>query len=714
MAMAMLSRQPPLNVSQNPDLGRRGIFYEKILRLEDDVFAGRHAQLKLLSTHVRPDEKPSFNEQNSSLQSTPIPSFKPEVHGNPPQHSKPPPAPTIDPVLLEKSDEPIKAENRFKRERIDRENREIRSKRERIDHELREEWGRPKDRHVLGWEPDVLDVFTKAQLLVPPVSGFEPLRNPASESFDENSYYSSKANSWSSSSKEKGDAADSDAMAISSEGEISEDEFEPQVAQAHHVDVPEPFTEPEILEIEDSDYSPPAPEKSAPQPYAPVAPNQTVLDAVSHLFHSHAQAVSVNHIESPLAPQPSHISPLAMGKLPQQYEQHQPGMDGHSRGAYEHQGNSATTRQKNREARKAARKAAKMSKRSSPNGQNQLHNPKKRRRQDVEEQGGRRKRADRTLESPVFIKEEPVTPPPMSNARPRSVMQRPPSAYYHEPPYSNVQQADLRIPRVEVPAGFKLVPISDPNDYAEPSYPAYRTPAPLQRPQPVIVDQNGNEYFAEPPVLHAIPTRRVRPSVPEGYYDPYPPEQPARATTYYEDYHADGPRRLNERPGTAAPEPRLYTEEEYARLMAPPVAIPRRLIDRPGTVAPEPRQYAERAYSMRPPGPSADAYAQIERPTYREAYGRPEQPIYREAAPLVQYGVARAYSVHPQASAEFYRHSSVAPRAMGPPGPMGPRAASVYPTRYASGPVPQQASRYADAETAAEQYGEVRRVSNRY
>jgi hypothetical protein len=148
--------------------------------------------------------------------------------------------------------------------------------------------------------------------------------------------------------------------------------------------------------------------------------------------------------------------------------------------------------------------------------------------------------------------------------------------------------------------------------------------------------------------------------------------------------------------------------------MAPPAAIPRRLVERPGTVAPEPRQYAERAYSMRPPGPSADAYAPLERPAYREAYGRPEQPIYREAAPLVQYGAARAYSVHPQASAEFYRHGSVAPRAMAPPGPMVPRAASVYPTRYASGPVPQHASRYAEAETVAEQYGEVRRVSNRY
>jgi hypothetical protein len=684
MVTAMLPGLPALNGSQNPELKRRGIFYEKLLRLEEDVFAGRHSQLKLASIHVRSEDVPSVAAEHSSLRPPPAPisASTPDASASRSTPSKPIPATTIDPVLLEKSDDLIKAELRFKRQRIERELRD--------EWAAQPRWNRPKD-IVYEWEPDVADVLAKAQQLVPPVSGFELPRSSASESFDENSYYSSKANTWSSSSKEKGDAADSDAMAISSEGEVSEDDFEPQVVEVQQP----PAAEPEILEIEDSDYSPPAPERSVPEPYVPVAPNQAILEAASHLFYSHAQQISVNQIQSPLAPQPSRISPLAMGKLPQIDQSQQFSEEQRPRGTRPQNNWSLKQERKaeRRAAKLAAKQAKKQSRRSSPNGRNELQNPKKRRRQDQEENGGRRKRVERSPQSPQpYIKEEPVTPPPVSQVRPDSGPRRPPSAaHYQESPYSDPRRPTRRLPQIEVPAGFKLVPISDPTDYAEPSYPVYRTPGPLPpRPQAVIVDQDGNEYFAEPPTYQGPPQHRVRPAVPAGYYEqPYTHEQPARAMTYYEDHYVE--------------------EDPYQRTMAPPP--PRRLIERPGTAAPEQR-YAERAYSMRPPEAAGDPYTRL--PVYREPYARPEQPVYREPAPPPrEYSLARAYSVHPQAGPEYYRHGSVAPRPMNPPVPAIPRAMSVYPMRYASGPVPQHEARYAEAEPT-DLYGDQRRVSNRF
>jgi hypothetical protein len=159
-------------------------------------------------------------------------------------------------------------------------------------------------------------------------------------------------------------------------------------------------------------------------------------------------------------------------------------------------------------------------------------------------------------------------------------------------------------------------------------------------------------------------------------------------------------------------EDRYAEEDAYQRTMAPPPPPPpRRLMERPGTAVPE-QNYAEQAYSMRPPEPVGDPRLSV----YREPYARADQPVYRESAPPPrEYNLTRAYSVHPPANPEYYRHGTVAPRSMNPNPPMPgiPRARSVYPMRYASGPVPQHEARFAEAEPT-DLYGDQRRVSNRF
>lgn len=194
-----------------------GGFYENLLSLRDVILANEHPRLKLsasarqrlqisgpLRTAVTNGTHPSKPQsaetvvQNGSAHAlngihAAYTAQQPQV----PTHAtsqKPFSSSEIDPVLLTKSDDLIRAETHLKRQRIER--------------SLKDEWElrkhAPRDRDF-GTEPASLfslsEIMNKALEIVKPLSGLRPVavaRDPSSDSFDENSYYSSQVNDWSS------------------------------------------------------------------------------------------------------------------------------------------------------------------------------------------------------------------------------------------------------------------------------------------------------------------------------------------------------------------------------------------------------------------------------------------------------------------------------------------------------------------------------------
>ena len=195
---------------------REAEFLGKLLQVRDDVFAGKHPRIRLPPKVIeqaapRPTQtalpaKPPTNGTPSgrapSLLLPPRPDSSLQRRSSPPNNgiasplrsgSRPFSAKStpsgIDPVLLTKSDHLIKAELQLKRQQLERALKDQldRDKKSRADEE----------RELL----DVDNVLSAAQRLVQPVSGLPTMaaNSDGAESFDENSYYSSKAGSWSSS-----------------------------------------------------------------------------------------------------------------------------------------------------------------------------------------------------------------------------------------------------------------------------------------------------------------------------------------------------------------------------------------------------------------------------------------------------------------------------------------------------------------------------------
>lgn len=454
-------------------------FYDKLFRLQEEVFAGKHPRIKL------PD---SVLEQVAPrpLQSTPSSSVRPTTNGTtngtvshsfptPPRPDSssfhyPPPAPFvshlqntpqpfqpkptssgIDPVLLTKSDDLIRAELQLKRQRIERVLKDQVDKR-----------GPTRDKD-LGLDSDsrfdVDELLTKALERVPAVSGLQTRTNrnsDTSDSFDENSYYSSQANSWSSEDVENpqtvinADAAGAinsqgksrigEAAAAASKASISQDthssaggqdeDYEP----GDDLQLYETAAEAPHEEREESDYSPPpAADASTAAPLqhgARAIPNSRGQRHNSDEVHdgmngygynkppSPTSAVPVirNHIRSPVAPQPARVSPLAFAKVPRMDQDRQNSRQENGRGhmlpkpddnrSHDHANSS-----------RAEHASPRNSRRQSPVGHQQnVRNPRKRRREP--ENGERRgqpgnKRVARSPEP--YIKEEPVSPPPFGS-----------------------------------------------------------------------------------------------------------------------------------------------------------------------------------------------------------------------------------------------------------------------------------------------------------
>lgn len=182
--------------------------YEKIMEIRDQVFAGTHPRLKLLTpvSSIKYPQPPPPEKAGITALPPPASQIPPSSTGR--FHPPPPPpnvqsrissnvpsvaatATSIDPIFLTKSDVLLKAETQQRRQRIERV----------LADQVKEKQATSKQRAFDQDDlPDfnVTEVLRKAQELVKPVKFTEISgangNASASDSFDENTFYSSQMN----------------------------------------------------------------------------------------------------------------------------------------------------------------------------------------------------------------------------------------------------------------------------------------------------------------------------------------------------------------------------------------------------------------------------------------------------------------------------------------------------------------------------------------
>jgi hypothetical protein len=700
------------------------VLYQNILRLRDRLLEGKVPSIPIpLAGSVSKQISPAVNGTGGHKQNLP---HSQSIVPPPPQHSNSSRAPqssissinathipqnnysyaqqkllqrpVIDPVLLQKSPELIRAEMSIEKQKIDRALISEFDARPRI--RGRQEAGEDV-------ELDLETLLSQTHIQVPPILVYRSAEDTVNDSFDENSYYSSKADSWSTHSKDAEDGAESDAMAISEEGEISEGEFEPQTASAYNstaanaIDrfVPQSASAPTVEaaveefepELEDEPYEPAANVENVDleEVYSPPAPISSPPSQVQHhtqpsynpqheaqaqllqaFFGGQAplppHTVAVNQIETLAAPQPSHISPLATGALQANFDVQDPS----SRSDPDQTNKNVRTP---KESNKRKRKNNKI----KNNGKN----------------GSAKKQRLVQSQSPdPIIKAEPITPPlPFGSPLQTPVQKR-------------KRLESPNGPDFRPPPGYRLVPIEGSDFHPEP---AYHQPAPPILARPVFRDARGNEFYAEPPLQHYRPVPIPGPAHVPRYYEPahpYDAYQPVqRATTHYEHTTHPG---YGETGQAAAPYPIGARPQRYVEYHAP----------RAGTAAPPAAHPApaERAYSVHP-ATRPDPYAprELEYVPARPTQAYIAHPGYGEYAPppraYSSYQVAAPGAPQPQSVADPYRTASVAP-SRGPQ--VQSRAVSVYPQAYA--PQGQYQSEHPPGEYAPRDAGRGMQPPPRY
>ncbi|KAH7039495.1 hypothetical protein B0J12DRAFT_580213 [Macrophomina phaseolina] len=748
-------------------------FYQQLLHLRDEVLAGKHPRFKLPDHALEkllaqppnrppPTSRPPLNgavngsaqhsyshnsHSSASFNSTPSTSFARPASSQRPPVLKPSSS-GIDPVLLTKSDDLVRAEIQLKRQRIER------ILKDQVDQKRVQ--SRDRDYGLDTESLDVSDVLTKALAIAQPVSGLRSETNsnsPTSDSFDENSYYSSQANSWSSSDHDTSGAASAvDAVDTSSANRAAA--VAPSLNGNTEADVQtlaqmEMRDDMELVEDgEESDYEPPGAEAFA-----------TVSSQQNHGPAAQPTAASTNS------------SPRngPRGKANANRNDTSPRSGRQSPAAPRQQNNSRKRRREAKEAEKADK-------------QRRVSNNK------------------RIADSPEpYIKEEPVSPPPLGNlAEPSQDARRRATRTVHDdveivsprdaprPVYYMEYEQPPSAPRYEVEPEIVRVPSCVAYRRAERDDQDLRRVASIQYARRPYSPLQASPYETLRAVSHAYldghsaPIYRegsIRPGAtryirserslsPPYTVDPYPrirspaimapPPVPRRVvvdqygTRYYAEPAvvdrrasvAPAPRRVGEemlyerartREPTMRPVARVepYEEEEALQRMPPPQT--RRYIEQPDLEIVDPhRLYRQREYSMRPGEPLREELVPAQ-----EAMERHPAARYEEMPPPRGEFVTRAYSVRPEAvrrevpTEYMSRHGSVAPGGgyarRVEPLPPGYRAVSVVhegdgfeERRYAYAPQ-HSGRRYVDEPeiierpTEVQEYGgEPRNVAYRY
>ncbi|KAL4898039.1 hypothetical protein BDV59DRAFT_169125 [Aspergillus ambiguus] len=592
--------------------------YEKILKLSDDIFSGAHPRLKVPQQFVRkpasrvpssaPQVKPTGLASESSPASLVLSGSSPArlaptqnvqvVHAAPaaPTRIMSKPTSEIDPIFLTKSDDLVRAELQLHRQRVER------ALREQLEQKRQES---KQKAWVQDPKPDfdVSEVLNKAfEMVKPSPSVEETAGGEPSDSFDDNSFYSSRAPD----SPQHGEPqqppfparpSNPGALAAAAPPETYPDELQRLEAlnrtesdqellstypvadqrlphprqRSRHVEAdheasdsyePAPPAEP----LDEPEYSPPAPgvapmERVDGQEfpefhrgYTSASRRRPVdgrsLDRVRYTRRSVSAGDDVrivrNHITSPAAPQPSRVSPLAVTKV-------------------------ASVRQP-----REVRPEYESERQGSPETVPQQLMPRKRRR--VNNGGDRARPASYRMQGTgpdePYIKEEPVSPPPFADD---------PQTYRSRQPHERPIYIDIASPytpaveRREPPreAVYDLDPYEYPEQAGMP-----RTVSRVSVRRPARDDQDlrrvaslhqarQSEYPRE--LVEQTSPRSVR----AGSYA-YVERPPQERVRYYDELPPPPVTRRYVPAGESPPAPRYrdaYYEEAPGRMMAPPRRI---------------------------------------------------------------------------------------------------------------------------------------------
>ncbi|KAI9846456.1 MAG: hypothetical protein M1838_001260 [Thelocarpon superellum] len=680
--------------------------YEKILRLRDDIFGGRHPRLKV-PTHLLGKKGPKVNvalprqsPRPAAVEPKPVASiitssFTPPAASAP---AKPPAVPLIttvatpsgiDPILLTKSDDLVKAEINLLRQRIER-------------HLKDQGEGRKVGLPSGDTAPDldVAHVLAQAQEIVKPDTAPEVHDRDlavesagasavASDSVDENSFYSSLQNDSSvAEADEHLDRATEHAQVMQRQhvhsptspndaalrmarrpaprkepGRGADSLSSPDDDLYVHLDTVPPVlgrgdesvpyvparrasrdnlgqSEPEASRARETRPSVrvarPNPADHAgqiPRPFAqpnPVESPRRRTPPVADL--SPAIPVFQNHIRSPLAPQPARVSPLAVA--------HTPAAPQPDHAMYHDDSQP------------------------SPEALRQEHRPRKRRRAEGDNGERRRPPSPRhiSLSPEPYIKPEPVSPQPMYLTEIRPARQRPAPHVPLSPELSSAREVGSRSAMTLRRDLEGMVHRYDDRyelDSPSATAPILRTTrATLQR--PIVYEQDGPRYRS---TRYARPAHS--PTSPLGSYvaaEAYPPV--AAYPMAYRPSAGAGPiRHLRPEPSPSPRRPHRSPPLEYTSFRAPSrVESTRHIWVEPETVARRPPYLlSRRASDMNPYYEPARISLAGPSRTVEEPYGEPRSMRRASVKPVMvpseRVASVAAYSVpdYPARSGEISR-----------------------------------------------------------
>ena len=709
---------------QQPDL-TEVLEYEKILNIHDQIFSGNHPRLQVPPHVVRKVTPRSVQASPVSGSQLPTePSAMPKSRGQwasqpsgpwNTQNSKSPSlndvgavphtstsrvstktSSGLDPIFLTKSDDLVRAETQLQRQRVER------SLRDQVEHQKME----ARQKLILqDANPDfsVSEVLAKAMEMVKPDEPSEVQgangNAAASDSFDENSFYSSRAPD----SPQQGDQRPASPASERQVHPMDIDDLDADAPVDHRMHEARPHEAVNSYPIDQETRGAPF-NVGSKRPHSPKQPeNAPMREPVRHNYpaQDHADAyeepeysppgpnipasrkasqdhnrrgmgtrrrasgrmsgrggfgrrsmsppkdvrVVRNHITSPAAPQPSRVSPLAVAKVP-----------------------SITQIQQDHHVENSL--AGHDSARTSPEPPAQTITSRKRRRMQNSGDSVRQVPPRQALESPrPFIKEEPVSPPPFADALPprappsRQAPERPVFLDSTSPRFTPVPERReySQRPSVYEPERYvkryDLASPVEPNVIRTSSQMGYRRPA---RDNQDLRRVASLQHARQPEIPQDYPEPSVHPRSMRAtsYAVVERPPQPERTARYYEEPLQPYPRRYIQPDDEPAPPPARFRDnyddmEVEPRVMGPPQR--RIVVDEHGN------QYYESALpkvQQLPPVRHAKVDSYSERPQVRHGSVR--------AASIMEdsYGERRYVQEMPPPPAGYRRVSNYAQSAV--------------------------------------------------
>ncbi|KAJ5168466.1 uncharacterized protein N7482_004060 [Penicillium canariense] len=670
--------------------------YERILKISDEIFAGSHPRLKVPLQFVR---KPAArNGQNGpstqqvarnkpsgplreNITRSPHSLQAPSTAGNAPSTSvlnaaAPPfrmaskPTSEIDPIFLTKSDDLVRAEIQLQRQRVER------ILRDQLEQKKQDSKQKPA---IQDTKPDfdVSEVLDRALEMVRPVSLSDPSEvNGPNDSFDENSFYSSRAPDSpqpAGGHRKPSPAAPAPAQPVSTAPRAPADHYSDELQRLEALNRPgsnqdmrdaypvvdqhAPHSQAQPLSVQPADtgrfhelQQVDALEEPEYSPPAPVAPPIGLRDYERGVANgdgrgryadqrqgmqgmiSPASNVKVvrNHITSPAAPRPSRVSPLATAKVPSVQQLR---IERSERGSEQVYSDPDSAR-------------------ASPNGPAPQIMSRKRRK--LHGKGDDTRQVSYVTQnagpSEAYIKEEPVSPPPFADD-PSVIQSRQPQGQpvyidIASPRYTPVlerQESSIQGPMYEVNTYHELPAEQGSRHALSRLGPrrSVRDDADLRRVasmQYARQSEYPREYFEADPhvgraspytVVERLPQERPRyyEDVPSSYGPRYitvdDGHQPVQRDPYYDE---PPPARV-----MAAPERRFVVDEHgnHFEMVPAPRMQPMAPPPRPMSRAPKPEAYDDhvpvRTASVRAPSVIQDPYGEHR---YVQEMPRP-QPVYR-------------------------------------------------------------------------------------